>query len=120
MNNEYRIWSNKKAAPSFYAIYYSKIHSVCKKNGYTLVLHGSMQRDLDLIAIPWAQGAIESNKLIEKICEVSGTMNIPHHKTRKYSIKPHGRKAYSLTWDGTLGATPYIDISIMPITKREH
>ena len=39
--------------PSFYAFIYEQIKEIAKDYGYNLVLHGSMNRDLDLIAIPW-------------------------------------------------------------------
>ena len=41
------------AKPSLYAFYYEELKVIAKEYGYNLVLHGSMNRDLDLIAIPW-------------------------------------------------------------------
>lgn len=42
-----------KAKPSFYAICFEGIKSIGMRYGYNIVLHGSLDRDLDLIAVPW-------------------------------------------------------------------
>jgi hypothetical protein len=41
------------AKPSLYAYYFYDLKEIAKEYGYNLVLHGSLNRDLDLIAIPW-------------------------------------------------------------------
>ena len=41
------------AKPAMYAFFYEELKVIAKEYGYNLVLHGSMNRDLDLIAIPW-------------------------------------------------------------------
>lgn len=56
-----------------------------KSNGYALAVHGSMRRDLDLVAVPWPG-------------------------TQDPAQKPHGR----LAWAIHLGGGPYIDLSVMP------
>jgi hypothetical protein len=41
------------AKPNLYAYYFLKLKEIARECGYNLVVHGSMNRDLDLIAIPW-------------------------------------------------------------------
>ena len=41
------------AKPNIYAYYFEALKAIAKEYGYNLVVHGSMNRDLDLIAIPW-------------------------------------------------------------------
>jgi hypothetical protein len=41
------------AKPSLYAYYFMALKDIAKEYGYNLVVHGSLNRDLDLIAIPW-------------------------------------------------------------------
>lgn len=41
------------AKPQLYAYYFLELKEIAKEYGYNLVVHGSMNRDLDLIAIPW-------------------------------------------------------------------
>jgi hypothetical protein len=43
------------ARPSLYAFYFEIIKEIGLKYGYNIVLHGSMNRDCDLIAIPWQE-----------------------------------------------------------------
>lgn len=43
------------AKPSLYAFYFDVIKEIGLQYGYNIVLHGSMNRDLDLIAIPWQE-----------------------------------------------------------------
>lgn len=50
--------------PMLYMSVYPKLRQIAIDNGYTLALHGSMTRDLDLIAIAWTEKAIESKQLI--------------------------------------------------------
>lgn len=40
------------AKPSLFSFYFEIIKEIGLKHGYNIVLHGSMNRDLDLIAIP--------------------------------------------------------------------
>lgn len=58
--------------PSFYAFVYDQSKSIASKYGYNLVLHGSMNRDLDLIAVPWKKelGIIED--MMAEISEFIG------------------------------------------------
>ena len=39
--------------PGLYTIFYEFMKQIAESYGYNLVVHGSMNRDLDLIAIPW-------------------------------------------------------------------
>ena len=43
------------AKPSYYAIMFEPLKKIAIKYGYNLVLHGSLNRDMDLIAIPWIE-----------------------------------------------------------------
>jgi hypothetical protein len=41
------------AKPSLYAYYFLIMKEVAKEYGYNLLVHGSLNRDLDLVAVPW-------------------------------------------------------------------
>ena len=74
--------------------------------GYAIGEHGSKERDLDLIAAPWAENAVSADELIEFLCEklnavVSGTVE----------DKPLGRKAVILQMRGWYRP---LDLSICP------
>ena len=77
--------------------------------GYAIAKHGSMERDVDLIAVPWIEEAAESNELIYTL---KRDLNL--HQCGDIENKPNGRIALSLQFDSY---TKTIDLSIMPKTK---
>jgi hypothetical protein len=97
----------------WYAMAYTKLDRIAWRHGYALALHGSMARDLDLVAIPWTDDASSPEKLIAAFVRFIVSGAEIHYKASgvKPTIKPHGRLAYVLAigFDGH-----YIDLSIMP------
>ncbi len=99
--------TNPKA--TFYAVLYPKIREVGLKHGYAIALHGSMARDMDLIAYPWILECSDPDELILEIAEQIGvTMFEADFPTK--GEKPHGRMAYTLSFVGDW----FLDISVMP------
>lgn len=105
------------------------VQRAARKVGYAVAVHGSMNSDLDLVAIPWTDDAVSTKELLEAvlhscgvfyqrneqgdfISEVAGGFKVL--ETDDFSLKPHGRMAWSLQ----LGAGARIDISIMPRLPR--
>lgn len=43
---------------------------VARRHGYAIGVHGSMSRDLDLIAVPWVESASSPDELLKEICEM--------------------------------------------------
>lgn len=101
--------------PWAFAYLYDTLVVVARNLGYALALHGSMTRDLDLIACPWTADAVPAAVLIAAINESAGgfvyeeSLGNPR-EGRDPEQKPHGRLAWSLHFNGQ----PYIDISVMP------
>lgn len=78
------------AKPSFYALMFEPLKEIALKYGYNLVLHGSLNCDLDLIAIPWQENLGEVDEMIKEFCNYAGgktNNDVP-------SVAPHGRKWY--------------------------
>jgi hypothetical protein len=96
-------------APVIYAHRVHELQTVCRSCGYALALHGSMQRDLDAIAVPWTLEAVPAEQLIERICAAMGL----YKKVDDPSERPHGRK----TWTLLLGQTGFVDLSVMPLKE---
>jgi hypothetical protein len=98
-----------------------------KDIGWCLVAHGSMERDLDILAIPWTVDAEDSLKLIELIRVSFGDfVSGKSYRSAVPSDKPFGRKAYSFyaysDSDENLvechaGAFPFIDLSIVDLRE---
>lgn len=98
-----------------YATLYPRMCEVARPLGYALGLHGSMKRDLDVIACPWTEDAAAPEDLVEAIREFIDGFIIQDHTDARHNspaLRPHGRLAYSIHF-GT-GSHFYIDLSIMP------
>lgn len=103
----------------YYRALIEALRHVAYRCGYALAVHGSLKRDIDLIACPWRDTAISAAGLIEdlqKAAEVIvGTARIREvdRASGQPEKKPCGRLAWSLylTHDDN---GPYLDISVMP------
>jgi hypothetical protein len=98
--------------------------------GYALAVHGSLGRDLDLIAVPWAEEAVSAEELILRLLSAGyfqGAYLVPRTNDKTDgdaprdlskgngdapAIRPHGRKAWSIHFRGS--HTMYLDVSVMP------
>ena len=90
--------------------------------GYALAVHGSMGRDLDLIAVPWTEEAVTAEALIMRLLSAAGFLHahLPHRQEGSTpdqasgdigAVKPHGRRAWSIHFENGL----YLDVSVMPL-----
>lgn len=121
-----------QAKPSLYAFYFEVIKEIGLEFGYNIVLHGSMNRDLDLIAIPWQEVIGDKMEMIKKICEaIGGNILIESGEDRElFRKKHHGRECWVVNINRTIKAKYdgmvtefiehedpqyYIDISIIPV-----
>lgn len=81
--------------------------------GYAIGLHGSMARDVDLIAAPWTEEACSAEDLIAALLETTlATLDCGYmdEGARKPAPRPHGRVGFviHIGWKG------YLDIAVMP------
>lgn len=131
--------SNNKpihAKPSLYAFYFEQIKEIGLDFGYNIVLHGSMNRDLDLIAIPWVETTGDVEKMIDLVAELIGGVIMMVGRTvdnpdgNRYSVTHHGRRQYVINinrdikfkYNGVVTKIEefsdpqyYIDISVIPV-----
>lgn len=103
----------RQAYPAMYALLYPALVEVARWHGYALALHGSLGRDMDVIAVPWTEDAADPVALMDAMVGAAG-LRIgakPDATGPMESVeKPHGRLAWSLHLAG--GA--YIDLSVIP------
>ena len=87
---------------------YPELSEICHENGYALAVHGSLQRDFDLVAIPWVENPSLPNDVIERIVKVFAVNTIGEPETRL-----HGRLVYSISvgWGDC-----FFDFSFMPVS----
>ena len=124
------------AKPSYYAIMFEPLKKIALKYGYNLVLHGSLNRDLDLIAIPWQENLGSVDEMIDEFSSyVGGEVLLSNKRPQadgtitddRFTHKPHGRVVYiiEIFRGGYLNGggfhdiyirdpETYIDISVMP------
>jgi len=97
--------------------------------GYAITVHGSLNRDIDLVAIPWREHNIADPDLLVislagAVRAITGRCNYMSGRNAdgdgppvKWTAKPHGRKAATLlAWCGQNSAD--IDLSVMPMTPE--
>ena len=91
------------------------VRIAARHHGYAVAWHGSMARDIDLIAVPWREIVSDPSDLVNAITKRVGGYIRHADRTRNPEKKPHGRLAWSIH---LLGVGTYIDISVMPPTPE--
>lgn len=102
--------------PVFYALLYESMRKAALDCGYALALHGSMQSDMDLMAMPWVEDAKHPDELAQAIDDCIGeTVWKGWWKDKDRTIKPHGRIVYTIS----IFSDWHIDLSVMPRKESE-
>lgn len=105
---------NTEGRAVFYAVLYNEFRKAALECGYSLALHGSMARDMDMIAVPWVDEAKTPDELVAAISNcIDGTVWKEHHLLDRHE-KPHGRMSYTISIMGDW----HIDLSITTATKN--
>ena len=108
---------SKKPPPNYAPVYaaamYPDLAKIARDHGYALAVHGSMARDFDLVAVPWTDEACEPDTLVTAMLAGRAARLIGGEP----SVKPHGRRAYTLSIGFGECA---IDLSFMPRVPASH
>lgn len=91
---------------TFYAAMYPKLRQAAFEHGYALPIHGSLTKDLDVLAVPWVETASDPACLVKALADAAGGFVVGSFK-----VKPHGRLAWTINFGSNGG---YIDLSVMP------
>ncbi|WP_449411034.1 hypothetical protein [Methylobacterium komagatae] len=103
-----------------YARVFTVARCIAWSEGYAMVMHGSFTRDLDLLAVPWADEATDAEHLIRRISLALDDLDLlvkDPKASSQATQKPHGRLAWTLTFKA-FGDPRFIDISVMPRAAR--
>lgn len=103
-----------------YELLIEPLRARARELGYAIGVHGSLNRDIDLIACPWSDDAVSERELAEELHRVVEQIygQSPrgwHLQGYEYTLagapcsKPHGRLGWIFYADGTP-----IDLSVMP------
>lgn len=94
-----------------YVGYFAAMSRVAEACGYTLALHGSLARDLDLVAIAWRPLAVSPEALLAAFVQkVDGLLHFPETEGGAWTDMPHGRRAVTIL----LAGGGWIDLSVIP------
>ena len=108
-----RLAKRRKAARAAMKCFHNMIDLVtqnAKGHGYCIAVHGSLLRDIDLVAVPWADKVAKPAVLhdsIFKLCRALYPRAYTHPSSEK---KPHRRLAWVINLG--VGGT-YIDLSVI-------
>ena len=120
----------RKMRPQLYAVYYDSLHKIAKEMGYNLLIHGSMNRDMDLVAVPWVNEPKSHLELLNALSDFLGTVKYAENPENlgqfyMHSKLPGGRDSYVINLNRGRhhngyfmedeDAQYYIDISITPL-----
>ena len=100
-------------AYDLYGVCIDKLREVARANGYALTSHGSLKRDIDLVAVPWTLNAVSAFVVAEEIrkaLEALYGLAVFNAKYAQPELKAYGRLAWSIVvggWNST-----YIDLSV--------
>lgn len=90
-----------------------KVREVARDCGYAVAVHGSRQRDLDLIAVPWTEHAIAPQHLVDALLERLPNLSLKPHPEPALLTNPtrmpNGRIAWALMG---APACQYLDLSV--------
>ena len=114
MNKKIKYRMNKRELKRYYSSIIPTIREVARECGYAIAIHGSMTRDLDIMAMPWVEKAKApetlATEIMKKLCGHSYMRT--YWKEHKYG-KPHGRLTYTIP----VKQNAYIDLSVMPRSR---
>ena len=92
-----------------YASIYAELAELCRAHGYALAIHGSLARDFDLVAVPWAEKVSEPAAVVVAITDAFALRLLD--KPHKPAIKPWRREVYTLIFKW---GTTALDLSFTP------
>lgn len=97
----------KKAnfAPA-YAAMYPALTEIARQHGYAMAVHGSMQRDFDVVCIPWIEAPSDPTIVVEAMCREFAISCVGKPET-----KFHSRLVYTLSVEF---GDCFLDLSFMP------
>lgn len=104
------------------------LRAVAKQHGYALAVHGSLARDIDLVAVPWtvtvSPAAVLAEAIRAEMESITGHMSFwldekdaapGDYDRRNPESKPHGRLGWSIHMAGT---GTYVDLSVIEHSRK--
>ena len=105
----------------YYEILIAPLRYVSYRCGYALAVHGSLKRDIDLIAAPWRDSAVDAYYLADEIRKATEAV-IGFARVREVDANPVKKPCGRMAWSFYLtheDSGPYIDLSVMPVPTKD-
>ena len=113
---------DKHYKPGLYAMFYEQLKDIAEEYGYNLLIHGSLNRDLDLLAVPWVDNPKDEQLMIKEFQEyLTGHTLTDHAGVVPFTILPGNRHSYVIDlnranrrgeWVRFEDSQYYLDISV--------
>jgi len=117
-----------KAKPGLYAMYFLHLKQIAEHYGYNLVIHGSLDRDLDLVAIPWVDNPRPEQDMIKDFqMHLTGRNVLRPSGNVQFTVLPGNRHSYVINlnrgdkkgeWVRFEDEQYYIDISVTQLNTK--
>ncbi len=103
------ITTNGRAA--FYATIWNDLRQAAMDCGWALGLHGSLASDMDIMAMPWIEGATTADYMVDSLIKCFGFSDfwIKYQMQVDKTSKPNGRVVYTIP----IYADFYLDINVI-------
>jgi hypothetical protein len=95
----------------FFAAMWEDFRNAALDCGWALGLHGSLNSDMDIMAMPWTAEAVTPAELIQNILNCFDDSIWKEKEYKPFTGKPHGRIVYTIS----IFADFYLDISIIDV-----
>lgn len=108
--------NNRDELQIFYLSVLDKIKEAARECGYAIGVHGSLRRDLDLIAVPWVEDFKDKEILVREIHKAACGLKSTSYE---WEQKPNGRMAtcFPICWTWhekePILSNGHIDISVI-------
>lgn len=115
MKSREHVVTNGRAA--FYACMWGDLRKAALDCGWALGLHGSLNSDMDIMAMPWTEDAKTADEMVFALSRCfTGNPFASDYATNR-SGKPNGRTVYTMTIWGNF----YLDINVIqpPATQPD-
>lgn len=111
MKDRESITTNGRA--TFYAAIWNDLMHAAMYKGWALALHGSLNSDMDIMAMPWTDDAKSVDEMISALenCLTQPTLGILWSPTIISYDKPNNRVVYTIHIFGDF----YLDVNIIQI-----
>jgi hypothetical protein len=118
-----------KVKPGMYALFFIHMKAISEYYGYNLLLNGSMDRDMDIVAVPWRDNPGDEQKMIKEFQEyLTGTTLTDTENKVSFTILPGNRHGYIIelnrgdrhgNWARFEDEEFYLDISVVQLKPYE-